>query len=119
MAVTSAEARKMAMAFPDVTEGARYGNRTWLRGKKAFAWDRPFSKADIKRFGDETPPEGPIFAVLVADLLEKDAAIAANPRAFFTIEHFKGYPAFLIQLNKVTKRDLKKALDHAYESAAR
>jgi hypothetical protein len=33
--------------------------------------ERPPSKADIKRFGDTAPPEGPILAVRVADLGEK------------------------------------------------
>ena len=113
------EAAKMIMSLPDVTEGVRFRNRTWFVGKKGFAWERPLSKADIKRFGDDTPPGGPLLAVIAADLLEKEAAVAANPRAFFTIPHFDGYPAFLIQLDKVTKKTLKTAIMDAYEAARR
>jgi len=107
---TVEEAGRIALALPDVTEGERHGNRTWSVGGKAFAWERPFSKADIRRFGAAEPPEGPILAVRVEDLAEKEAVLQAQPDAFFTIPHFDGYAAVLIQLRAVTKRALREAL---------
>ena len=108
--LTVDEVARMALELPDVAEGRRHGNRTWSVAGKAFAWERPFSKADIKRFGDAAPPDGPILAVRVDDLGEKEAVLAAQPKAFFTIPHFDGYSAVLIQLKKVTKRALREAL---------
>jgi len=100
----------MALELPEVVEGESRGSRTWSVAGKGFAWERPFSKADIKRFGDVTPPDGPILAVKVEDLGEKEAVLAAQPRAFFTIPHFDGYSAVLIQLRKVSQKALRDAL---------
>ena len=82
--------------LPDVTVGIHWGNRTWLVGGRGFAWQRPFSKADLKRFGDEPPPAGEILAVRVESLDAKDALLAIAPPGFFTIPHFNGYAAVLI-----------------------
>jgi hypothetical protein len=108
--VTLDDAAQLALELPEVAEVERHGHRTWSVAGKGFAWERPFSKADIKRFGDQTPPTGPILAVRVEDLGEKEAVLAAQPRAFFTIPHFDGYSAVLIQLTRVSRKALRDAL---------
>ena len=115
---TIEDVTRLACELPEVTEGERHGNRTWFVAGKAFAWDRPFSKADIRRFGDQTPPEGPILAVRVEDLGEKEAVLAAHPEAFFTIPHFNGYSAILIQLQLVTENALRDAITDGWLACA-
>jgi len=104
------DAAHLALAMPEAVEGESRGWRTWSVGKKAFAWERPFSKADVRRFGNEEPPSGPILAVRVEDLSEKEAVLAAGVPGVFTIPHFDGYPAVLVQLDAVDADALREAL---------
>ena len=116
--VTLDQVDDWARALPEVTEGRRYGNRTWEVAGKVFAWERAFSKADLRRFGDEPVPEGPILALATADLEEKDILLGADRRGFFTIPHFDGYAAVLVQLRVAGARAVREALADAWSAKA-
>ena len=108
---------KYAAGLPGVTVGARWGNRTWFVGDRGFIWQRPFSKADLKRFGDEPAPSGDILGVIVENLDAKDALLAMNLPGFFTIEHFNGYAAVLVALKVARAADVRAAILGAHRVA--
>ncbi len=118
------DVERLVALLPEVSEGARHGHRTWLVGGKVFAWDRPFSKADVKRFAGAPVPHGPILALVTDGLEDKESLLQAHPEHLFTIPHFRGYPAVLLHLASASDDDLHEALldawlVHAREDVAR
>lgn len=116
--VTLEEVAGFALALPDVVEGERWGTHAWSVGGKVFAWERQFSKADLKRFGDAPVPAGSIVAVRVDDLGEKEAVLGAGWKGVFTIPHFNGYAAVLIQLQVAGKNVVRDLVVDAWLACA-
>ncbi|HEV2476025.1 MAG TPA: hypothetical protein VGX22_05755 [Candidatus Dormibacteraeota bacterium] len=44
---------EITAALPAVHEDDRRGNRTWYVKDRAFAWERPFTKADIPQLASQ------------------------------------------------------------------
>lgn len=114
---TLEDAARAAAALPDVAETTTFRNRAWAVAGRVFAWHRPFSKADLRRFGDEPVPAGPILAVMVDDLGEKEAVLAARPETL-TIPHIDGVPVVLVRLDAVDDGALRELLVDAWLAKA-
>jgi hypothetical protein len=108
------DVRRIAMALPDVTEGASHGGPTgWAVKGKGFVWERPLRKADLVALGDAAP-DGPILGVRTLGLEAKEALLAENPDAFFVTPHFDGYPAVLIRLEHIGVDELEEVILDAW-----
>jgi hypothetical protein len=104
--------------LPEVTEGEHHGHATWSLRGKGIAWLRPFTKADLKRFGDQTPPAPPILAIHTHSLHEKEAVLATGIQGVFTIPHFNNYPAVLVELGIIDRADVRDLLVDAWLQVA-
>lgn len=108
------DVRRFVAELPDVTEGERRGQRGWAVAGKTFAWERPFSKADVRRYGDEPVPQGPILALQTDGLDDKEALLQAHPQFLFTIPHLDGYPIVLLHLDSADDDAVRGALLDAW-----
>ena len=118
MAATLDDVAEIALGLPGTAEVAGRTGRAWSVGTTTFAWERPFSKADVRRFGDAPIPPQPVLAVRVDDLGEKDVVLGAGHRGVFTIPHFDGYAAVLVELRLVGKRVLRRLLEDGWAACA-
>ena len=112
-------AAQMAMALPEVTEGVRHGNRTWTVGREGVRVGAAVQQGGPQALrrrdaAGRTDPRG----VGRRPRSRRKRCSPANPKAFFTIPHFDGYAAILVQLDKVTKQALKDALVDGWLAAA-
>ncbi len=114
------DVRVRALALPETDEGERRGTPSWTVKGKLFVWERPLNKADLKRLAavGEAAPVGPILGARVADEGVKTALIASNPDIYFTIEHFNGYAAILVLLDRIPLDELDELVTEAWLAVA-
>ena len=112
-----ADVRRIALALPETSENQTRGWDAWWVGGKLFVWQRPLLKSDLEALGDAAP-EGPILGARVEHLVAKEALLADDPSVFFTTPHFDGYPAVLVQLEKIGLEDLREVIVEAWLARA-
>jgi len=110
-------ATTFAESLPDVTVGTKWQARTWMVRDRGFLWERPLSKTDIARLGDDPIPTGDIVGIIVENLDAKDALLAMDLPGFFTIQHFNGYPGLLIELRLARAEHVRAAITEAHRVA--
>jgi hypothetical protein len=111
------DVRRLALALPETNEGTAHGNTAWRVRNKLFVWERPLRKSDLEALGD-TAPAGPILGARVEHEVAKQALIADDPAVFFITPHFDGYPAVLVQLDRIGLGDLEEVIVEAWLARA-
>jgi hypothetical protein len=94
--------RRVMQRLPGAVEGTSYGTA-------AFHVRRKF----LVRLRED----GETLAVR-CDFDERDARMAADPKAFFITDHYKNYPAVCVRLAAVKAADLKSVLESAWRREA-
>ena len=107
------DVRKLALALPDTTETTSRDHLAWLVHGKFFVWERPLRGSDLRALGDAAP-EGPILGARVEHLVAKEAILADDPKVFFTIPHFEGYPAVLVRMDEIGPELLEEVVVEAW-----
>ena len=104
------DVRRIALGLPETAED----NDAFSVVGKGFVWPwrervNP-KKKKVKRLD--------IVALRTDGESEKEALIAADPRKFFTEDHYNGYAAVLLRLDEVDADELRELLTDAWRVQA-
>src|SRR5213078_5177839 len=103
--------------LPEAEERLSRDLRQWRVRDKLFVWERPLRRSDLEALGDDAP-DGPILGARVEHLVAKEALLASDPEVFFTTPHFEGYPAVLVQLDRISPENLEEVVVEAWLARA-
>ena len=91
--------REIALSFPEVEESGQERTVFKVRGK-AFAWaarERDGGGLAVRVDGDD-----------------KQLLLEANPEAYFSSPHYRGYPAVQVRLDSIARDELAERLEDAW-----
>jgi hypothetical protein len=104
LVATEDDVRRIALSLPETTEKPWYGTPGFRVKDKGFLRIRSEAEGGL--------------VVFVADLGEKEALLAADPRKFFTTPHYDGYPAVLVDIAAVDEDELRELITDSWRLKA-
>jgi hypothetical protein len=110
------DVRRIALSLPETSEGPHFRRTSWKVKDKAFIWERPLSDRDMSQLTElgEQVPDGEIMGARVENELAKEVLIENEPEVFFTIPHFRNYPAILTRLDTISEDLLYETIVEAW-----
>ena len=108
--VSAAEARKLVISLEGAADESTSAHLAFSIGGKGFAWT--FMRRSAPK-AKRTPDLG-VLAVSCT-LESKQMLIEAAPDIYFDDDHYRGYPAVLVRLKAIGKRELKALMENACE----
>ncbi|SHF11747.1 hypothetical protein SAMN02745157_1684 [Kaistia soli DSM 19436] len=102
MATSPDDLRRIFLALPGVAESTHHGTMSFMVAK---------------RFLGRIRDEDTVFA-LRCELDERDFLIEIEPEAFFTTDHYRGYPYVLIRLAAIDAERMAPLVERAWRMAA-
>jgi hypothetical protein len=101
---TEADVRRIALSLPETTE------KPWFNTPGFRVKDKGFLRIRSEAEGG--------LVVFVADLGEKEALLASDPKKFFTTRHYDGYPTVLVNIKAVGVRELRELITDSWRCKA-
>ncbi len=109
------DVRRIASELPGLEETP--GKLEWRVRNKPVAWNRPLRRADLDALGDAAPV-GTIIGVRVSDVAEQQALVQHGPDAVFVTPHFAGWPAVLVELDRIDREELEELIIDGWATQA-
>jgi hypothetical protein len=105
--VTFATVRKLGLQLPNVEEVMMYGKPALKVGGKMFACQAAHKSAE------------PDSLVVRTDFDQRAEMLAAAADIYYITDHYRGYPAVLVRLSRITPEVLTDLLRMAYRFVQR
>jgi hypothetical protein len=96
------DVRELGRALPDVEEGKMYGTPALKLHGKLLACMATNKSAD------------PGSLVVQVGFVNRDLLIAKDPSVYYVRKHYAPYPAVVVRLNRIKRRELQELLEMAH-----